>query len=172
MEVSPAVTDDADRVVDLWVDLAEGQRAHGSHLLADANREAIRESVLQHVVTGGLLVARESADARDDSGDDPGPIAGFVMFGPELDGYRQDVNRGVVRNIFVAAEHRGRGVGSDLLAAAERDLEASGVDVVSLEVLARNADARRFYEARGYATHRVELEKRVSSENDTDSREG
>lgn len=172
MEIAPAVTDDADRLVDLWVALASGQRAHGSHLLAETNRGSIRESVLRHVVVDGLLVARDAPDGGDDEAVGGTDIVGFVMFGPEVDGYDQDVYRGVVRNIFVVPERRGEGIGAALLDGAERALEAAGADVVSLEVLAANRSARRFYEGRGYRTHRVELEKRVGAESDTDSREG
>jgi ribosomal protein S18 acetylase RimI-like enzyme len=161
MEVVPAGVDDADAVVDLWVRLAEGQRAYGSHLLATPNRASIREAVLRHVVTGGLAVAR-----------DP-DIVGFVMFGPEAEGYEQDVDRGVVRNLFVVPECRGEGVGTALLDTAERELRDLGADVVGLEVLAANAAAREFYADRGYSPHRLELEKRLEreGESDTDSRE-
>ncbi|MFC6724129.1 GNAT family N-acetyltransferase [Halobium palmae] len=161
MEVVPADTNDADALVDLWVELAEGQRAHGSHLLAAPNRASIREAVLQHVVTGGLFVARDPT------------IVGFVMFGPEVDGYEQDVTRGIVRNLFVAPERRGEGVGTALLDAAESSLRELGVDVVSLDVIAANEAARRFYRRHGYRPQRVELEKRVrDGESDTDSKEG
>ena len=34
--IDPATSDEVDALVDLWVDLARGQRDHGSHLLADA----------------------------------------------------------------------------------------------------------------------------------------
>jgi GNAT superfamily N-acetyltransferase len=161
MEVIPAGVDDADAVVDLWVRLAEGQRAYGSHLLATPNRSSIREEVLRHAVTGGLAIARDPE------------IVGFVMFGPEFEGYEQDVDRGVVRNLFVVPDRRGEGVGGALLDAAEGELRDLGADVVGLEVLAANADAREFYAARGYTPHRLELEKPLegSGESDTDSRE-
>lgn len=138
-----------DDIADLWVDLAEGQRAYGSHLLAETNRSAVRDALARSLVTGGLLVARVD-----------GELAGFVMFGPESQRYEQDVQRGFVDNIYVAPDHRGEGVGSDLLAAAESKLREAGVDTLSLEVMADNERARRFYRRHGYEPHRVELEKR------------
>jgi ribosomal protein S18 acetylase RimI-like enzyme len=106
-----------------------------------------------------------------DDGGDPTVegLVGFVMFGLEGGDYEQTVTRGVVHNLFVVPERRSEGVGSALLRRAEEDLSAFGADVVSLEAMAANADARRFYERHGYRTHRVELEK--SARSDTHSKE-
>lgn len=153
MRIEPAGTDDADALADLWVALADEQRDHGSHLLADANRERIREALVRNAVTHGLLVAWDGDDA-----------VGFVMFEPESGAYRQDVERGVVRNLYVVPDHRGEGAGSELLAAAEAELAAAGCEVVALEAMAGNDRAREFYRRHGYDTHRVELEKPVGSD--------
>lgn len=149
-----------DRVVDLWVELARGQRPHGSHLLTEENRKSMRESMARRVISGGLLVSRGGDDA-----DDPDRIVGFVMFGPDTGSYEQDVERGVVENIYVDAAVRDDGRGSDLLEAAERRLFEMGSDRVYLDVMANNEDARRFYDRRGYTPHRVELEKDLENDN-------
>lgn len=159
MEIEQATMDDADRLAELWIDLARDQRAHGSHLLAAPNRESVREALARSIVTEGVLVARTAE----------GDLAGFVEFSLETGGYRQDVERGVIENIYVRPSHRGGGVGGDLLVAAESRLLDAGVDRISLEVLADNAAARRFYERRGYEPHRVEMEK--APESDTHSKE-
>ena len=143
----------------LWVALARDQRAHGSHLIPEANRESVREGLARGIVTGGVLVARTDDDE----------LAGFIQFAAETDAYEQDVTRGAIENIYVRPEHRGRGVGSDLLATAEEQLFEAGVDRIRLEVLAPNEDARRFYARHGYEPHRVELEK--SRENDNHTKE-
>jgi ribosomal protein S18 acetylase RimI-like enzyme len=140
-------------VVDLWVDLATGQREYGSHLRADANRTRIRESVVRHIVTDSLLVAV-----------DDGELVGFVMFGVESGSFEQDVTRGVVENLFVAASHRRDTVGKQLLDAADAALADRGVEVVGLEVMADNEDARAFYRANGYEAHRIELEKPIDTD--------
>jgi ribosomal protein S18 acetylase RimI-like enzyme len=142
-------TEDADRVADLWVELAADQLAHGSHLRPAENRERIRDSVLRHAVAGTLLVARE-----DD-------VVGFATCSVETGGYDQEVRRGVVENLYVAAGHRGEGVGTALLAAAERTLVDRGCEAVGLDVMAANEDARRFYERHGYTPHRVEMERQL-----------
>ena len=159
MEIEPATMADADRIAELWVDLARDQRAHGSHLLAAPNRGSVREALARSIVTEGVLVARTADD----------DLVGFVEFAPETGGYRQDVDRGVIENIYVRPTHRGGGVGGALLAAAESRLLDAGVDRISLEVLADNAAAQQFYERKGYEPHRVEMEK--APESDTHSKE-
>lgn len=144
----------ASRITELWLDLARGQRQYGSHLLAEENRTKIRESVVRHVVTDALLVARE-----DDE------LIGFVMFSVETGTFEQDVRRGVIENLFVAEAYRNESIGQELLAAAESALADRDVDVVALEAMADNETAREFYRRAGYDLHRVELEKRL--ENDT-----
>ncbi|WP_430505436.1 N-acetyltransferase family protein [Haloparvum sp. PAK95] len=148
MRLTPATTDDVDAIVDLWVDLASDQRQHGSHVRADPSRGAVRETVGRQVVTGYVTVARD-----DDA------VAGFVMASIDRGGYDQDVTRGVVNAIYVRPEFRDDGVGGELLRAAERTLAEAGADVVALEAMAANEDARRFYRTHGYEPHRVELEK-------------
>jgi len=110
VHVTPATVDDVDPVTDLWIALAEGQRAHGSTLLAEENRGSVREWVARSVVTAELLVARDGAD----------DLIGFVGFALDRGGYERDRTRGVVSNLFVVPERRDEGVGADLLDAAER----------------------------------------------------
>jgi ribosomal protein S18 acetylase RimI-like enzyme len=144
---------DTATLTELWVDLAADQRRYGSHLLAEPNRTAIRETMLRHVVTDTACVAR-----RD------GSIVGFVTFDVETERYRQDVSRGVIYNVYVRPDHRGSGIGHGLLAEAEAALQTEDVDTVSLQVMAENDGARRFYRRHGYDPHRVELEKPINSD--------
>lgn len=155
MRVEPADTDTAADLVDLWVELAAGQRDHGSHILPDANRKRVRESLVRHAVTDGLLIARE-----DDE------ILGFVSFHMESGAYEQDVNRGIVENIYVIPERQGEGIGTELLAAAERRLFGAGCDAIGLEVMAPNERAKEFYRRHGYEPHRVEMERTDSDKTD------
>ena len=160
----PAI-EDASTIADLWVELASDQRTHGSHLAAAANRERILDSINHHLADGTLLVARGDGKSEG-TGEDRG-IAGFVMFSIERRLYAVSTVRGTVHNLYVVPERRGEGIGSALLAAAERALAADGADRISLEVLVGNEEARRFYEENGYAPHRIEFEKRVETDNST-----
>ncbi len=185
--IESADLEDVDAVVECWVDLAAEQREHASHLLAAVNRGTVREAVGRHVLTEGLLVARtggvegdradehdgsraDDAEREDGDGEDGVPeadVVGFVMFGPQSDGYDRDVARGFVRNVYVRPAYRGRGIGSALLNAAERRMAEAGLDVVALEVMADNEAARRLYRRRGYEPHRLELEKGLESDTHT-----
>lgn len=148
MRIETPDTDDADTLAELWVGLADGQRAFGSHLEAAENRDTIRESFFRHIVTDTVRVATE-----DDA------IVGFVTFSIESGRFEQDTTRGIIENLYVTPEARGEGVGSALLAAGEAALFDAGADVIALDVMAENEDARRFYDRHGYQPHRVELEK-------------
>jgi ribosomal protein S18 acetylase RimI-like enzyme len=150
-------TEAADAVADMWVDLADDQRRHGSHLLAEPNRDRAREAALRRIVTDSLLVATD--------GDDP---IGFVTFEIESGVYEQDATRGLVENIYVVPERRGEGIGSALLRAAEDRLRDRGCDTFFLEVLAANGAARRFYREAGYEPHRVQFERPAAPEGSGD----
>ncbi len=153
MRVTPATVADIGTVTDLWVDLAADQRAHGSHLVTESNRDAVRESIARAIVAGEVFVARSDEQ-----------ITGFVMISIEIGRYEQDIDRGTVDNIFVRPESRNTGVGALLLGTAERRLATADVDVVSLEAMAQNNAARRFYEDHGYRSQRVELEKPIDAD--------
>jgi ribosomal protein S18 acetylase RimI-like enzyme len=155
-------TDAADRIADLWVRLAEDQQQHGSHLKSEANREDITENITRSIVGDGLRVARAEADDDVESG----TVLGFVMFTIDIGPFETDVTRGTIENIYVEPEYRNQGVGAALLSAAEDALAERGADVVKLEVMGNNEDARRFYGGRGYEPHRVQLEKPIESDND------
>jgi len=154
VEITTPSTELADRLTDMWVDLARDQRSYGSHLLGPENRTVIRETVVQRIVADNLLVARRE-----------GRVVGFVMFTVEHGRYEQDVTPGLVENLYVEPTARRDGIGSALLGAAEELLIADGATVLQLEAMADNDAARQFYAAHGYTPHRLELEK--STENDT-----
>ncbi|MFC6757959.1 GNAT family N-acetyltransferase [Halomicroarcula sp. GCM10025894] len=139
MEISTPSTALADRLTDMWVDLARDQRSYGSHLLGPENRAVIRETVVQRIVAEDLLVAR--LEER---------VVGFVMFTVEHGRYEQDVTPGLVENLYVAPDARREGIGSALLRAAEDRLVDDGATVVQLEAMADNDAARQFYAAHGY----------------------
>jgi len=160
MYLDSPTTDDLDGLVEQWVQLAAEQRDYGSRLLADANREPIRETLARSVVTGNARIAR-----------DDGGIVGFVTFEPDAGAYETDATTGTVTNLFVRPDRRGEGVGGELLAAAERALSEAGADAVSLEVMAGNEAARRFYRREGYGNHRVTMTKALADESDTHSKD-
>lgn len=143
-----------DSVVELWLELAEDQREHGSLLEVEANRSRIRESISRQIALSELQVAR-----TEDT------IVGFVMYSIQRGPFTRTKTRGLIQNIYVEPDYRGAGIGSKLLAAAETALSESGAEVISLEAMAANERAQEFYRQHGYDCHRVTLEK--PTENDT-----
>ncbi|MFC4246167.1 GNAT family N-acetyltransferase [Natribaculum luteum] len=160
--IEPATREDVETLTDYWVDLAREQRQHDSHVLPDANRETIGETLAAHQVGGGLLVARVDGD-----------VVGFASFSLERGTFALDATRGLLSNLYVRPAYRGRGIGTALLEATEEELAQRGADVVTLEAMAKNDAARRFYRRNGYDTHRVAMERSLDdrSENDTHSKE-
>ncbi|MFC5972878.1 GNAT family N-acetyltransferase [Halomarina salina] len=154
MRVEPPGIDEADAIADAWVALAADQQSYDSYLLSEENRATARESVCRSIVTGGMLVARTEAD----------DIAGFVQFSVESGAYETSVRKGLVENLFVAPDQRDRGVGSELLEAAESALVADGAETVVLDVMADNEAARRFYRRHGYDQHRITMLKDVETD--------
>ena len=53
--------------------------------------------------------------------------------------------------LYVAPDRRGRGIGSALLASAERVVRERGSQLLEINVDGVDVDARRFYERHGYA---------------------
>jgi ribosomal protein S18 acetylase RimI-like enzyme len=151
--IEPATPDDVSAMTELWVELARDQRAHGSRVLGRDNESTVRHSIGERVVDERAFVAK-----------DGGEIVGFVTVVLENGAYHRDVRRGIVENVYVAPEQRGRGLGTALIERAEAALAAREVDVVTLEVLVDNEAARRLYEELGYEDHRLELEKPLGSD--------
>ena len=77
--------------------------------------------------------------------EEEGRILGFVVYTVE----GTFVHSGYVRTVAVAPEARHRGVGRQLMDAAEGEIFNRGPNVFLL-VSAWNASAQRFYEVRGY----------------------
>ncbi len=154
MDIERPAIEDVDELSDLWVALAREQRAHGTHIRPEANRSRIAETMNRHAIAEEAFVARAN-----------GEIVGFVTYERAGEGFETDVDRGVVQNLYVRPAFRDAGVGASLLARAEADLAANGVDAITVEAMADNEAARRFYRANGYGRHRVALEKRLRDEN-------
>ncbi|NPB02079.1 MAG: ribosomal protein S18-alanine N-acetyltransferase [Methanopyri archaeon] len=78
-----------------------------------------------------------------------GEVAGYIIFET-----RPLSGEGHIVSIAVHPDHRRVGVGTVLMAEAERRIAEAGYDVVRLEVRESNFGARRFYERLGYRPER------------------
>ncbi|MCU4925186.1 GNAT family N-acetyltransferase [Halobacteria archaeon AArc-dxtr1] len=153
---------DLETVADLWVALAREQRTHESAVLPDTNRAAMREILASYRLDGGLLVAR-----LDDE------IVGFASLTVEQGTLELAEKRGILSNLYVLPKARNQGIGTQLLRAAEDALRDRGVDVLTLEAMAANEGARRFYRREGYEPRRVKMNRRLDEQakNDTHSKD-
>jgi ribosomal protein S18 acetylase RimI-like enzyme len=79
-----------------------------------------------------------------------GCVVGFVAVGPARDADCDSATSAELRVILVDARERRLGVGSALIASAERAMQASGFSDATLWVLPDNAQAVRCYERCGW----------------------
>lgn len=88
-----------------------------------------------------------SANAAAWIAEDLGQLAGFaVVEWAEESG----ALIAYIQTIEVAAQHRGKGVGRELLRGIEASARAAGASLIWLHVSAENAAAIRLYQAQGY----------------------
>ncbi len=72
-----------------------------------------------------------------------------------IQGLRAGSRGGSLQNVGIAPEHRGRGLGSQLIRRALAGFQSVGIDRVSLEVTARNQAALRLYHRLGFRRRRA-----------------
>jgi ribosomal protein S18 acetylase RimI-like enzyme len=103
---------------------------------------------------GAIFVADEDGIFR-------GFIAGWIVENDHLIETADSNRFGLVSDICVLSEARGRGIANLLLAAAERHLAAQGVTRLRLSALAGNTAAQSAYRKYGFAPYEMVLEKRI-----------
>jgi len=101
--------------------------------------EALLEGLLASPERGACWIA-ETSDSIN------GYLLAVFVFSLEHGGLAAEIDE-----VFVAPSMRSAGVGSLLLAAAERDMAAHGVVHVQLQLGVGNQRARGFYERRGFS---------------------
>ncbi len=107
--------------------------------LSVAERAQRWERVITESPPGSVIVA-----AWD------GEIVGFVSIGEPEHPADRAADRSEVYAIYLLEEHTGRGVGRDLMLAAEDRMRATGATEGILWVLQENTLSRKFYESGGW----------------------
>jgi ribosomal protein S18 acetylase RimI-like enzyme len=93
-----------------------------------------------------------------------GQVIGFVCIWGRVPPNEPDedpAEYALVSDLVVSAAHRRRGIGSQLLSAAERFARAQGAPSLRIGLSAGNTAARSLYELVGFQEHRIELAKRL-----------
>ena len=93
----------------------------------------------------GMVLSYAITEAPTENPDDlPAPIAPFVAL------EKLSVNTWFINALAVFHEGQNKGIGSQLLTAAEDQARANGFDKMSIQVYAQNTRAVRLYERFGY----------------------
>jgi ribosomal protein S18 acetylase RimI-like enzyme len=135
----------------------------------------IREYAAEHVAAGNWApevaetrAAQQTDELLPKGVDTPGVLilmaenpdgdaVGFVWLALER---QPGVGGGAwIYDIEILPEFRGRGFGRALLAAAEAEAAAHGVDSIGLNVFGNNLRARNLYESAGYDVSAMQLRK-------------
>lgn len=148
MHVRNGTLNDLDTVHEAVLELAASQRAFGSVVDPAASAGTLQEHL-----------ARSLADDRVFVAVDDGAIVGVATVSIVDDALERTETVGLVEYLFVEPGRRNTGIGSRLLARAERALVARGATVAHLEVFAGNDDALRFYRTHGFETQQHRLSK-------------
>jgi ribosomal protein S18 acetylase RimI-like enzyme len=87
-------------------------------------------------------------------------LADHTVVGTVMAGY--DGHRGWIYSVAVAPTHRRQGIGSRLVAHAERALIGKGCVKINLQILEGNKSVTAFYKTLGYAVEkRISMGKRI-----------
>jgi GNAT superfamily N-acetyltransferase len=71
------------------------------------------------------------------------------------------IKRGVITELFVEADYRGKGIAARLIAGAERWLKSRGCRLSVLSVLSGNGRARSLYSRLGYSEYELVMMKSI-----------
>jgi ribosomal protein S18 acetylase RimI-like enzyme len=154
MTIERAVPEDYEGICDV---LAEGDAVHEANV-RDVFRPKTgparpREFLLERIAGPGstILVAREGARIVG--------VVEVVMKPPVLRDGMVPRHVALIDNVVVRATHRGRGIGTRLVDAAETWAREKGAAVTELNVWAFNASAKKLYERLGYVTRTIRMER-------------
>ncbi|WP_433225420.1 N-acetyltransferase family protein [Microtetraspora malaysiensis] len=152
--IRPAERGDVPALVRLRLANAERHRQLAPDTYRVPDAEAVRRH-FEEVVEDGSKVLISVAEVS-------GEVVGMaeVVLRPEPPDHQILVpRRGADLHTVVLEEHRGRGVGAVLVAAAERAAVDHGVSIIYAGIFARNEDAVGFYSASGFGPRGILLSK-------------
>jgi ribosomal protein S18 acetylase RimI-like enzyme len=130
--------DEYDAIIQLW------QQA-GLHSMRPLGRDS-RDAFAAQLAAGQKVMGLEER----------GRLIGSVVI-------THDTRKGWINRLAVHTEHRRRGYGAKLLAAAEKELRAMGIHVFAVLIEADNMTSQDFFSRQGYKAHdTVYMTKRES----------
>ncbi len=119
--------------------------------MAAGHYDHLRDWVAQHPAAADLVAERDGA------------IAGWLLAGVERDAglLVPEAARvtGWISDVFVAPAHRGQGIATALIRAAEARFAAHGIRRIEIAAVAGNARAIALYQRLGFAPYELSLGK-------------
>ncbi len=154
--IRPARPEDAEGLARVYLESAEYHAQLDSERYSVPGADAIASRYRENRQHAG-------ADGRTFVAEISGDIVGFVdaRLDRSPDPMHRDMTYCHIVEIAVAARHQRRGIGAQLVRAAEDWGRARGAALASLEYLAANARAAAFYRDIGYAPGAVTAIKRL-----------
>ncbi|XP_069104662.1 thialysine N-epsilon-acetyltransferase-like isoform X1 [Argopecten irradians] len=100
------------------------------------------------------FVVEDSSTSSSDSA--PKPLIGYAMFHYTFSSW--DGRAAFLNDMYVSADHRGKGIGKELLKTVAKDVLENGCEVMDWWVLDWNSKAIEFYKSHG-AINLTELDR-------------
>ena len=133
-----------DQVIALWQQVFGYEAAHNAPELVIDKKLAFGDGLFFVALDGKVEVASATST-----------VIGTVMAG-------YDGHRGWIYSIAVSPDYQKQGIGSALLAFAERKLSDLGCMKINLQIMEGNEAVESFYVANGYRTEkRISMGKRL-----------
>ncbi len=154
VEVRKAEKEDLDEIVDMWYELAtDHQDMMEGYELCDDSKKNWREFVEKGFKKKGIC----TFVAETDSG-----VVGFlnVVIRERLDIF-EEKRIGMILDVFIKEEERGKGYGSRLTEKAEEWIKDKKVKVAVLTVSPRNEKGVDYWEDKGYSTYLLKKRKEL-----------
>lgn len=158
LTIRPATADDAEQIVRAYLDSAE------HHARLDAERYAVPPiEIALARYRDGLRPSGDAPTSVTLVAESSGEILGFVdaRLDRSPDPMHRDLTYCHIVEIAVRSTHQSRGIGAQLLHAAEAWGRAQGATLGSLEYLAVNGRAGDFYARMGYRPAAITAIKRL-----------
>ncbi|MFB6141467.1 MAG: GNAT family N-acetyltransferase [Halosimplex sp.] len=153
MELVEATREDVDVLAEYWFSLASEMEQYDelNRLAVDGPADAVDgiERLLDDDETTVYLLAAD------------GSAVGYLVLRDVEHPSREHSDLVDLVDLFVEADHRGRGIGSDAVEAAVDTARDRGADQVTVSCEWHNDGARRFYEDNGFSEKQVTYARRL-----------
>jgi GNAT superfamily N-acetyltransferase len=157
LQISVAKSEDLPRVIELW------KEQYDYHYNLDPTYYAPFTDDMGKKVQADLLKTLEEPEQHLLIAKYANEIIGFITFGADEDTY-YDANitkYGVVKEVLVTGEFRGRGVGAALINEVEKHFSGLGIKNMMIQCSSFNGNALAVYDKLGYKEHQKLLYKEI-----------